>query len=49
MHQYQSGFGFPQDVIFDTKRAMRALSQKWFFVGTRGDVPAPRTYFTFQL
>lgn len=49
MNQYSSGFGFPQDAIFDKERALRVLSQKWFFVGTRGDVPTPRAYFNFQL
>jgi Rieske 2Fe-2S family protein len=49
MNQYTSGFGLPQDVIFDRDRALRALNRKWFFVGTRGDVPQPRDYFNFQL
>lgn len=46
---YESGFGFPSDVLFDLERARRLLSNKWFFVGTRGDVPAPRDYFTFEV
>ena len=49
MNEYTSGFGFPQDVIFDEARARRVLNNKWFFVGTRGDVPEPRNYFNFQL
>ena len=49
MSEYKSGFGFPQDVIFDDARARRVLNNKWFFVGTRGDVPEPRNYFNFQL
>ena len=49
MDQYSSGFGFPQNVIFDDIRAKRLLTQKWFFVGTRGDIPTPREFFNFQL
>ncbi len=48
MNQYTSGFGLPQDAIFDRDRALRALNRKWFFVGTRGDVPQPCDYFNFQ-
>ena len=46
---YTSGMGLPQDVIFDMGRARQVLSNKWFFVGTRGDVPKPRDYFTFTV
>lgn len=46
---YTSGFGFPADVLFDLERARRVLSNKWFFVGTRGDVASPRDYFTFEV
>ena len=46
---YTSGFGFPSDVLFDMERASRVLSNKWFFVGTRGDVPAPRDFLTFEV
>ncbi|MFT7475487.1 MAG: Rieske 2Fe-2S family protein [Verrucomicrobiales bacterium] len=46
---YTSGFGFPADVLFDVGRARRVLSNKWFFVGTRGDVRQPRDYFTFDV
>lgn len=49
MNQYASGFGFPQDVVFDTARAKRLLSRKWFFVGTRGDVPQARNFLRFDL
>ncbi len=49
MSQYTSGFGFSQNAIFDEHRARRLLAQKWFFVGTRGDVPSPRDFFNFQL
>lgn len=49
MNQYSSGFGLPQDAVFDDMRARRLLSQKWFFVGTRGDVPTARDYFSFEL
>ena len=49
MNGYSSGFGFPQNAIFDKDRALRLLTQKWFFVGTRGDIPTPREFFNFQL
>lgn len=49
MNQYLTGFGFPQNAIFDDARAKRLLAQKWFFVGTRGDVPRKREFFNFQL
>ena len=49
MNEYSSGFGFPQNAIFDKDRALRLLTQKWFFVGTRGDIPTPRDFFNFQL
>ena len=47
--QYRSGFGFPSDVISDLDRARRVLSNKWFFAGTRGDVPKQRDYFSFEV
>ncbi len=47
--KYTSGFGLPAEVVFDVERAFRLLSKKWFFVGTRGDVPTPRDYFTFDV
>lgn len=46
---YTSGFGFPADVLFDIARARRLLQNKWFFVGTRGDVPQPRDFFSFSV
>jgi Rieske 2Fe-2S family protein len=46
---YQSGFGLPANILFDTERARRLFSKKWFFAGTRGDVPRPRDYFTFEI
>lgn len=49
MKHYSSGFGFPQDVIFDQARAERLMSKKWVFVGTRGDVSTPREFFNFQI
>ena len=49
MPTYQSGFGLPQDAIIDDTRTQNVLHNKWFFVGTRGDVPNPRNYFNFQL
>jgi phenylpropionate dioxygenase-like ring-hydroxylating dioxygenase large terminal subunit len=49
MNKYSAGFGLPQKAIFDNDRAKRLLAEKWFFVGTRGDVPTPRAFFNFQL
>ncbi len=46
---YTSAFGFPSDVLFDMDRARCLFENKWFFVGTRGDVPQPRDYFTFDV
>lgn len=46
---YRSGFGFPQDVLFDVDRMKRLFSNKWVFVGTRADVPKVRDYFRFSL
>lgn len=49
MNGFATGFGFPQDVVFDTGRAKRLLAKKWFFVGTRGDVPQVRNFLSFEL
>lgn len=49
MNEYASGFGFPKSTIFDDAKAKRLLAQKWFFVGTRGDIPTPREYLNFQI
>lgn len=49
MNQYSSGFGFPQDAVFDVERAKRLLTKKWFFVGTRGDIPVARNFLKFQI
>ena len=46
---YRSGYGLPADVLFDVKLARRVLGNSWFFVGTRGDVPAAKDTFTFAL
>ena len=46
---YRSGYGFPRDVYFDTARMQTLFESKWFFVGTRGDVPKLRNYFKFDL
>jgi Rieske 2Fe-2S family protein len=48
-NQYASGFGLAQDVLFDQARAERLFTRKWFFAGTRGDIPNPRDYLNFQL
>ncbi len=47
--EYTSGFGFPSEVLFDMDRAQRLFDNKWFFVGTRGDVRQQRDYFTFDM
>ncbi len=46
---YKQGYGFPQDVLFDVTRMQRLFANKWFFVGTRGDVPKPRNFLKFEL
>lgn len=46
---YVSGYSFPADVLFDVERSKRLLRSKWFFVGTRGDVPQPRDWMTFEI
>ena len=46
---YRSGFGLPGAVLRDNERARRLFRNKWFFVGSRGDAPRPRDYFTFAL
>ena len=46
---YKSGFGLPAEVIRDSERAHRLFHNKWFFAGTRGDIPQARDYFTFAL
>ncbi len=47
--EYRSGFGLPQDMLFDLDRTRRLHENRWFFVGTRGDVAAPRDWFRFQV
>lgn len=46
---YKDGFSFPQSVLNDVERMKNLFHKKWFFVGTRGDVPNPGNYFTFDL
>jgi len=46
---YKSGYSFPQSVFFDTQRMRALFYNKWFFVGTRGDVARTRHYFEFRL
>ncbi|WP_116474789.1 aromatic ring-hydroxylating oxygenase subunit alpha [Zobellella maritima] len=46
---YVSGMGLSQEALFDLERAKRLYSKKWFFVGTRGDVPKPRDFLKFSL
>jgi len=46
---YISGRGFPSHVISDLSRMKTLFTNKWFFVGTRGDVSKPRDYFKFTL
>ena len=47
--KYQSGRGFPAEVIFDLSRMQTLFTNKWFFVGTRADVSRSRDYFKFNL
>ena len=46
---YTSGYGLPAEVLFDVERSRRLLSNRWFFAGTRGDVPRPRDWLTFRV
>jgi Rieske 2Fe-2S family protein len=46
---YQSGRSFPKEVLFDKSRMKKLFTNKWFFVGTRGDVPAAGSYLSFNL
>lgn len=49
MQEHVSGMGLSQDVLFDLERAKRLYSRKWFFAGTRGDVPKPGDFLKFTL
>lgn len=46
---YRSGYGLPQDVLFDIEHSRRLLTNRWVFVGTRGDVAQPGDVFAFDL
>ena len=46
---YRSGFGLPADMLFDVDRTRRLHENRWFFVGTRGDIAAPRDWLRFEL
>ena len=46
---YQSGYGFPADVIGDRARMERLFERKWFFVGMRADVAKKRDFLKFDL
>ena len=46
---YRSGFGLPQDVLFDVDRSRRLLEHRWTFVATRGDVANPGDMFAVDL
>ncbi len=48
-NDYSSGHSFPREVLFDRNRMKRLFKNKWFFVGTRGDVPQKKDYFAFNL
>ncbi len=48
-HSHRSGFGLPQEMIFDAQRTRRVFEQRWFFAGTRGDVTRPRDWMSFRL
>lgn len=49
MNDHESGFGLSQEALFDVERMQRLYAKKWFFAGTRGDVPKPRDYLKFSL
>ncbi|MEP4558731.1 aromatic ring-hydroxylating oxygenase subunit alpha [Cobetia amphilecti] len=49
MNNYISGMGLPQQAIFDLGRSRCLFTRKWFFAGTRGDVPKPRDFLKFSL
>ena len=46
---YRSGYGLPQNVLFDVEHSRRLLTNRWVFVGTRGDVAQPGGVFAFDL
>ena len=46
---YQSGYGFPAEVIGDRARMDRLFERKWFFVGMRADVAKKRDFLKFDL
>lgn len=46
---YVSGYSLPAEVLFDVERTRRLFRSKWFFVGTRGDVPRPGDWLSFEL
>lgn len=48
-NEYKSGYSFPRDVLFDTERMKQLMTNKWVFVGTRGDIPNTGNYFSFEL
>lgn len=49
LNNYISGMGLPQQAIFDLGRSRCLFTRKWFFAGTRGDVPKPRDFLKFSL
>ena len=46
---YRDGYSFPKSVLFDLERMKKLFNKKWFFVGTRGDVPSKGSFLNFQL
>ena len=46
---YLDGYSFPKSVLFDLERMKKLFNKKWFFVGTRGDVPSKGSFLNFQL
>ncbi len=46
---YTTGFSLPRDVLLDRAHSEALLANRWFFVGTRGDLPRPGDMFGFDL
>ena len=45
---YRDGYSFPKSVLFDLERMKNLFNKKWFFVGTRGDVPSKGSFSIFN-
>ncbi len=47
--EHTSGFGLPAEMLRDERHSRRVLTNRWFFVATRGDLPEPGDMFAFDL